>query len=251
MEICCIVQCDQTRIESFKLRILVYEIETGALNELAGVNVISQYEGYKIPVNYKVLKIVKGLSLDFVIVNKTDEKVEGVLNQYLLFYCISTRMIVHRMSVEEVCQYSTSSSCDIRSSCIFQISNTRVLIAAPHTDISKSMYSRRHNPQIEFKRDQLMKEITLEGYDLEVQGLTNNIRIRLDSMFVFKKPSMSLMYVIVGIFSFLTLVVIFVLVLYKNWRADEESQPMSSARNRLEDERYASIHITGNSSFTH
>ena len=86
-----------------------------------------------------------------------------------------------------------------------------------------------------------MKEINLEGYELEVHGLNNSIRIRLDSMFVFEKPSMTLMYVIVGMFYFLTLVVIFVLVLCKNWRADEESQPMPSARNRLEHERYASI----------
>ena len=66
MELGCIVVCDKVRIESFRLRIKVDELDNGGKNQLTGLRVIKNV-GYRIPVNHEVLLILKGDSVDLVI----------------------------------------------------------------------------------------------------------------------------------------------------------------------------------------
>ena len=229
MDIGCVVQCDQTRIESFKLRVRVDEIEGGSKDKLAGVNVIKQEE-YKIPVDYSVLNLVKGENLDFVVVSKKSD--EGKIERYILMYDVSTSLIIYRMTEEEVCKKKVDDKCSLEDVYIYQMTNSRIMIVPKYVPLNETVYTRRQKPQIEFNLEELKKLKSLKGYYLKITGLTETELIELDKLFKFNEDSMNWLYWIVGITVLMTLLMIFILVLYQNWGV-EEGQPLSNNRETL------------------
>ena len=249
MDIGCIVQCDQTRVEAFKLRVKVDEIEGGTKDKLSGVDVI-KLEGYKIPVNYSVLHIVKGENLDFVVVNKTDaDESRGEDKYFILMYDTSSGLIVYRMPQSEVCKNKSDVDCNLATTYIYQMSNNRIMIVPKNTPLNETLYIKKQKPHIEFNAEELEKLENLDGYALRIQGLTNHMDIPLKQLFLYKEDSLTWVYIVIGVLAFVSLIGIFALVLYNNWGADdEESSPYKkeekkkrAKKSRDHDDQFASF----------
>lgn len=88
---------------------MVDELDNGSRDSLTGLQVINN-AGYRIPINYKVLQIVKGNTLDFVVAVQPDNR------QCILFYDVQTSLIVYRMDREEACEKNTTEAeCNLNS----------------------------------------------------------------------------------------------------------------------------------------
>jgi hypothetical protein len=238
MDIGCIVQCDQTRVEAFKLRVKVDEIEGGTKDKLSGVDVLKQ-EGYKIPVNYRVLFLVKGENLDFVVVEKinttrketnttgndTDATGTAEDKNFILMYDTTTGLIVYSMPQSEVCKNKTDTECDLTTTYIYQMSSNRIMIVPKNTPLNETLYIKKPKPQIEFNATELKQLPSLDGLKLRIHGLVESKDIDLKELFLFKDDGMAWMIGMgVGV-ALIILIGIFALVLYKNWGADDEETP--------------------------
>lgn len=114
--------------------------------------------------------------------------------------------------------------CNLKTTYIYQMSNNRIMIVPKNTPLSDTLYIKKQKPQLEFNATELEKLESLDGYYLSIQGLTNTKQIPLKDLFKYKEDSMTWIWILTGIFIFITLVGIFALVLYKNWGADDEEQ---------------------------
>jgi len=255
MDISCIVLCDETRIESFKIRLKVDDIETGSKDTLSGVNFINS-ESLKIPPNYEVVQLVKGETIDFVVTNFSGQ-------HYILIYDTATSQIVYSMDGETICP-ERKSEC-LRRAYIYEMTNNRVLIIPRGAKMENVVYVKKR-PKLIINKEAMNRLSSLEGYKLRVHGIKvrnettgkideNYKDIDFDSMFEFKEENMFMLYLFLGLILGMGLVCTIFLLVYKNCDNDEaytsrkESRRDASRTQKEQTLEYHSImNITGQDS---
>ena len=229
MEIGCIVVCDETTIESFKIRLKVDDIEVGSKEELSGVNFIYS-ESLKIPPNYKVVKVVKGENTDFVVANLNGEL-------YILMYDVATSQIFHVMDGRRVCP-EEKPDC-LASVFIHQIPGNGILIIPKGVKMGDVLWVRRR-PKLIIRKEKLNLQ-NIEGYKLRIHGLKvwspsrksyiDNFKdIEFYNIFTYREESYTFLYIILGFVAFLGILSCVFLMMYKNSSSDSRSSYSQSTK---------------------
>ena len=219
LDISCMVKCDDTRIENFRIRVHVDIIEAGSKEKLSGVELITNKVVYKLPPKYKTVHMYKGETLDYVVV-----KVDG--EHRMIMYDAKTGYIVYEMREDELCadliDQTYRSKCSFLTTFVYQMTNSRIMIVPKYTPLVKGVYIKKA-PQLVFDTTILKgKKPSAAPYSIEIKGLENTQTIRLDYVVEVGEQTNLWIWVFLGGTIGFILVGICVLVVYQNWRADEE-----------------------------
>jgi hypothetical protein len=169
LEINCLAQCDRTKVDRFKLRFDADEIYRSNMTDNSnsrGVTIIHT-EPYKIPEDYSVLNIVKGVSFDVMVV--AHERVGMDTAEYALIYDHQKGDIVNRIPAAELCDTSINSAC-LREMFIYTMSATRVLFLQKNKPLDSSLYL-KEGYQLELDYEPKITRSFLKGVRLVGEGL--------------------------------------------------------------------------------
>jgi len=216
LDVACMLQCDDTRIATFVIRVRADEI--GKEDEESSKKVdLRVGPTYAIPRGYSVDRFSKGRSLDLAVVHHFDSE-RRIVPEVLMFDSSTARIVYSLPLSRSICTAMPGCLSQLTA---FQMDTKHIFLLARQGLLASSLHV--HSPAtISFNPERVRSLRSLEEFSVGIEGFGEEQSINLDSMVSLGEPADAWTGVALGLLAVLSVACVCGLVVYKNYRGELE-----------------------------